>query len=409
MDVAVVVRVDLDDGFLTVPEDHPDELVVPPQLNNRLIKLGPIGLNNAQRKHGRTVIDPDLMLTSVTKETGQAKMAPPTQRSSVTTMPIDILLLIALPASGKSELRRYMELLDPATALNDLRLGPTVQLDDYPYVHMMRRISQEVRAAGDEPVFFEADDQPFIDPMEWGTLMHLLNFDFEDLDDRPPELTLGRAAPWLFDRIDSARQLAGLPAALGDLAPLTLKRLESALEPEAKALHENKIAAIPENMEGKTIVMEMARGGPEGAGLPLPAPHGYQYSLSLLNEEILQRASILYVWVEPEESRRKNVERAQPGRDGDASILHHGVPEAVMRGEYGTDDLMYLLAAGGGSFVFIEKGHQRFGLPTGVFDNRDDLTSFLREDQSEWSQFKVRQLHRELVNATAGLRTRPQQ
>ena len=93
------------------------------------------------------------------------------------------------------------------------------------------------------------------------------------------------------------------------------------------------------------------------------------------------------------------------GREGDASILNHGVPEAVMRNDYGTDDLMWLLAAGGGSFVFVEKGDERFGLPTGVFDNRNDLTSFLRADEDNWSLFETRQLHRELVNATAGLRT----
>ena len=58
-------------------------------------------------------------------------------------------------------------------------------------------------------------------------------------------------------------------------------------------------------------------------------------------------------------------------------------------------------------FVVVEKGDNKFALPTGVFDNRNDLTSFLRQDQNEWSQFELRQLHRELVNATAGLRISP--
>ena len=52
---------------------------------------------------------------------------------------IDILLLLALPASGKSEVRRYLANLTPAQCRDDFHLGPTVQLDDYPYVHMMRR------------------------------------------------------------------------------------------------------------------------------------------------------------------------------------------------------------------------------------------------------------------------------
>jgi len=136
----------------------------------------------------------------------------------------------------------------------------------------------------------------------------------------------------------------------------------------------------------------------------LPSPYGYQHALQQLSDDILGRASILYVWVDPEESRQKNLDRAVPGRDGDASILHHGVPEAVMRNDYGTDDLMWLLAQGGGSFVIVEKDNGKFAIPTGVFDNRSDLTSFLRAEHSEWSPFELRQLHRELVNATTALR-----
>lgn len=321
-------------------------------------------------------------------------------------MAIEILLLLALPASGKSELRRYMASLDPVAALTDLNLGRTVQIDDYPYVHMMRRISAEVRAAGDRPVFFASDNQPFLQPDDWSTLIHLINLDYADLATWPDELTTGTAARWLFGRIDQARQLSGLPPAIAPLEPLTLKRLEAALEHEAQQVFDDKIAAIPDSLADKTVVIEFARGGPEGSTLPLPAPYGYQHALSLLDNSILERATILYVWVEPEESRRKNVERSVPGKEGDASILHHGVPEAVMRGDYGVDDLMWLLAAGGGSSVLVDKGDTQFAIPTGVFDNRADLTSFLRDEPENWSRFEVQQLHRELINATAGLRSR---
>ncbi len=320
-------------------------------------------------------------------------------------MPIETLLLLALPASGKSELRRYLESLDPNVASHDLGIGPTVQIDDYPYVHMMRRIGEEIRAAGEEPVFFASNEEPFLDARDWGTLIHLVNFDYNDLSDPPEEPIFGAAARWLFARIDRARQLAGMPAAIEPLGPLVRKRLESALEDESRRLFTDKIAAIPENLDGCTVVIEFARGGPEGSPLPLPPPYGYQYALSLLSEEILTRAAILYVWVDPEESRRKNVERAVPGLEGDASILHHGVPESVMRGDYGLDDLMWLLAEGGGSVVPVERGDQRYALPTGVFDNRSDLTSFLRGDQQSWSRFELQQLHQELVNATAGIRS----
>ena len=319
-------------------------------------------------------------------------------------MALEILLLLALPASGKSELRRYLASLDPATAMADLRLGPTVQLDDYPYVHMMRRIAEEVVAAGEPPVFFASNDEPFLDARDWGTLIHLLNQDYADLVGHPQQPAAGAAAQWLFSRIDGARVLAGMPPAIAGLGAMTRKRLANSLEQEARTVSDEKNPSIPDNLEGRTVVIEFARGGPEGASLPLPAPYGYGYSLSLLSAEILERASILYVWVDPEESRRRNIERARPGREGDASTLHHGVPEAVMRNDYGTDDLMWLLAEGGGSYVFVEKEGRQFALPAGVFDNREDLTSFLRSEPSSWSAFELRQLHREVVNATAGLR-----
>jgi hypothetical protein len=297
-----------------------------------------------------------------------------------------------------------LDTLDPVQAADDLHLGPTVQLDDYPYVHMMRRIGEEVRAAGERPVFFASNDGPFLETGDWGTLIHLLNADFTDLTNPPSNLPAGSAATWLFDRIDSARDAAGLPPVIGTLAPMTQKRLMKVLESEARTVFDDKKAATPPSLEGKTVVIEFARGGPEGSALPLPAPYGYQYSLAQLDDTILERAAILYVWVDPEESRRKNIERAQSGPDGDASILHHGVPEAVMRNDYGTDDLMWLLAEGGGSAIVIDKSDRRFVIPTGVFDNRDDFTSFLRAEESAWSLFELRQLHRELVNATAGIR-----
>ena len=187
-------------------------------------------------------------------------------------MPIDVFLLLALPASGKSELRRYMESLDPIAALHDLNLGPTVQLDDYPYVHMMRRIGEETRAAGDTPAFFASNDEPFLDARDWGTLMHLLNFDYADLSVDLEPLTTGTAARWLFARIDRARDLAGLPPAIASLEPLTLKRLENALEVEAQRLFDEKVAAIPDTLDGKTVVIEFARGGPAGRPLAPPGP-----------------------------------------------------------------------------------------------------------------------------------------
>jgi len=310
---------------------------------------------------------------------------------------IDTLLLLALPASGKSELRRYLAHLEPEIAERDLHLGPTVQLDDYPYVHLMRRIGQELELMGEPPIFFRDDATPFSDPRDWGTLVNLVNEDYQRLG-----ISAGRpesAAGWLFDRIDRARIAVGATPALGNLDRSIRDRLEQALDAEIAGAWEELAEVVSSWSEGDTVVIEFARGGPGGSTMPIEPPHGYTYSLGQLSPEILDRASILYVWVTPEESRRRNNERARPGRDGDASILHHGVPEAVMRDDYGTDDLPWLIDQAGGDAVRIESGGDATMIPTAVFDNRTDHTSFLRADFELWPPDQVEALHQELGRA----------
>jgi hypothetical protein len=307
---------------------------------------------------------------------------------------IDTVLLLALPASGKSELRRYLAHLEPEVAERDLHLGPTVQLDDYPYVHLMRRIGQELKLMGEHPIFFPDDATTFTEPRDWGTLVHLVNEDYQLLGTTPdrPEF----AARWLFDRIDRARRAVGATPELGRLDTSVRDRLERALDAEAGNAWEGVAAAVSSWRRGDTVVIEFARGGPDGAGMPLDPPHGYAYSLGQLSQEILDRATILYVWVTPEESRRRNDERARPGRGGDASILHHGVPEAVMLDDYGTDDLPWLIEQAGGDAVRIGNGDAATVIPAAVFDNRSDHTSFLRADPEFWSQDRTAVLHVEL-------------
>ena len=310
---------------------------------------------------------------------------------------IDTLLLLALPASGKSELRRYLAHLDLQVAEDDLHLGPTVQLDDYPYVHMMRRIAQELALMGEGSVFFDDDTLPFADPRDWGALIHLLNEDYRLLGSTPVRPT--SSARWLFDRLDRARLSVGAVPALSELDQSTRDRLAQALEDEALELWTELADAVGSWREGDTVVIEFARGGPEGAAMPLEAPIGYAYSLGQLSDEILARASILYVWVSPDESRRRNYERARPGRAEDASILHHGVPEAVMRGDYGTDDLPWLIEQGGGMEVVVDRNGDPIRIPVALFDNRSDHTSFLRDEPDGWPAAAIEDLHAELRTA----------
>mgnify|MGYP003604610059 CR=1 FL=1 len=52
----------------------------------------------------------------------------------MSTQILDTVLLFSLPASGKSETRTYMASLTPEQCVQEMAMGPTVQLDDYPYV-----------------------------------------------------------------------------------------------------------------------------------------------------------------------------------------------------------------------------------------------------------------------------------
>ena len=310
---------------------------------------------------------------------------------------LDVVLLLALPASGKSEVRRYFASLTPEQCRDEMHMGPTAQLDDYPYVHMMRRVSQELRKRGHDGVFFDSDELPMKESRDWGTLIELINEDFDDLTHcrRPAPVS---AASWLLDRFDAARAKVGATPAFKAMPPAARAELVAALEAESQELVRDKNAAIPDSLDGRTIVIEFARGGPDGATPPLPAPLGYRYSLAQLSDAILSRSSILYVWVTPEESRRKNHERTDPNDPG--SILHHGVPMPVMLGDYGTDDMEWLIAnAKRPGTVHVEARGRTWDVPIARFDNRVDKTTFVRGDRPAWKPEQVKALHEGLSGA----------
>ncbi len=310
---------------------------------------------------------------------------------------LETVLLLALPASGKSEVRRYLSQLSPEECARDFHMGPTVQLDDFPYVHLMRRIDDELEKGGAARIFFHSSSRPFSDARDWGTLIELVNEDHADLVARRVA-TPRSAAALLFDRVEAAAAKAGVPARLSALDGATRDRLADALEAEARALLDEKHAAYPDTLSGRTLVIEFARGGPQGSSLPLAAPYGYGYSLAQLSPAILERASILYVWVTPEESRRKNEARTDPNDPG--SILHHGVPIEVMLNDYGTDDMTWLEEHSDRPGTVAVAAHGRtFHVPVGRFDNRVDKTSFLRNDRAAWRPDEVRAVHEGLRGA----------
>jgi len=306
----------------------------------------------------------------------------------------DAILLLALPASGKSEVRRYLEALSDEERRDLFHMGPLVQLDDFPYVHIMRRIDEISSGAGLGRVFFEAADGSFADPIEWGALTALLDEDCDDLEG------LRRRAPqdpirWLLDRFDRARRAVG-GAPVGESIGASLADLLSeGLEGEVRGLIDGWNRALPDSLDGRTAVIELARGGPEGSRGPLEAPMGYGYSLSVFSDAVLERAAVLYIWVTPEISRRKNRERADP--DDPGSILHHGVPERVMRRDYGRDDMDHLLEASGEPDAIRIRGRL---VPAVRLDNREDMTTLLRAPREEWGLGDERRLRKAVRGAT---------
>ncbi len=314
---------------------------------------------------------------------------------------LDILLLMALPASGKSEARTYLASLSPEECHEHFGIGHTVQLDDFPYVHVMRCISDAMIARDLDGPYFRSAALPFREPLDWGTLVELVNEDYRDLvsGNKPAPAS---AAAWLFERLDRAREVVGAPAVFAGMDATLRAELEKELEAECRDLLEKKNAEHPDTLEGKTVVIEFARGGADGSPMPLVRPYGYNYSLPQLAPEILNKAAILYIWVTPEESRRKNLARTDPNDPG--SILNHGVPNAVMYGDYGCDDMQWLLDnSDRPDTVRVERDGKTWHLPVGRFDNRVDLTSFVRDDLGHWQPADVEKLRAGMEAAFSAL------
>lgn len=121
--------------------------------------------------------------------------------------------------------------------------------------------------------------------------------------------------------------------------------------------YRKKLARNPNYHASKTTLIEFARGGENGIGEAL----GY------LHEDILKRASLLYIKVSYEESVRKNRRRARKGQED--SILYHSLPDEKMDFYYKTND-WETIAAKNPTHIDV-KG---FKVPYGVFENEPEKT-----------------------------------
>jgi hypothetical protein len=319
--------------------------------------------------------------------------------SGATARRIDTLLVLGLPASGKTVILRYLSRVLSHLADTDLRVGQTIHLDDFPYVRFMWRICEVVEELGHGSVLLDPTGLKFEDLREWGTLIHLLNEDYAALREsgypttQPP-------GEWIVDRLETAHAQAGMPSPFLRLGPGIRKAVATAIDDEAARFFAEWAARS--RPPGSTVVIEFARGGPEGADLPLDSPHGYAYALSLLSAEILRRATVLYVWVTPEESLHRNRQRAEPGSHG--SVLHHGVPETVMRASYGTDDMSWLIDhAERPGTITVHAHESTFHLPVARFDNRRELETFRSGDPTATDSELDEQVYTTFREAFAGL------
>jgi len=121
--------------------------------------------------------------------------------------------------------------------------------------------------------------------------------------------------------------------------------------------YRKKLARTPAYHDGITTLVEFARGG----------EHGIYEALNYLHEEILRRASLIYIKVSYEESVRKNRRRARKGEED--SILYHSLPDEKMEFYYKTND-WEKLAAKDPACIEV-KG---FRIPYAVFENEPEKT-----------------------------------
>jgi hypothetical protein len=117
------------------------------------------------------------------------------------------------------------------------------------------------------------------------------------------------------------------------------------------------IVKDPAYHDRKTSLVEFARGG----------DNAIHHALTFLSDEMLSKASLLYIRVDYEESVRKNRRRARKGEED--SILYHSLPDEKMEFYYRTNDWEQIEARDAN---FIEvRGHR---IPYAVFENMPEKT-----------------------------------
>lgn len=324
---------------------------------------------------------------------------------------IPVVLLCALPASGKSESRAYLRSLPVEKSRSEFKIGfPTVQLDDYPYVEMMRFFDNELQKLGEKRSFYWSEYFPAMDNYIWGVLIQMLNEDYYDVVNKR---TINTTEPmkWMMERFDRVFTERGMKPPFAKYSQDVRNKLIAKFDNHVANFLKEKNEYASTFTKDRTIVIEFARGGGCGSErypdfFPLPDPFGYQYSLRQLCPDILANCAMLYIKVTPQQSFDKNIARAPPpGWDGSGDIFHC-VPEMVMRFDYGCDDFEYMLKQSDKPStlkIVSDSEKKTYYIPVGIFDNTEDLTTFCRGDPKDWPKESVEKIHAAMTAAFTGL------
>ena len=94
------------------------------------------------------------------------------------TKVLPVLMFCALPASGKSETRRYLKTLTKEDT-QKFHLGETsTQVDDFPYVDGMKKIDEAALKVLGHTIFFNTTDFNLYNDYDWATLIYLITHFF---------------------------------------------------------------------------------------------------------------------------------------------------------------------------------------------------------------------------------------
>jgi hypothetical protein len=208
-----------------------------------------------------------------------------------------ILIITGRPAAGKSEVIDFLKKADPAERRDRFHIVDFEELDDFLYVWETFEIDDILSAHG-KPRIWTDEKYWFKEHFIWNLYIERINLEYR-----------------------------------------------------------KKIARDAAYHDGKTTLIEFARGG----------PNGIEEALNVLHEEILKRARLIYIKVSYEESVRKNRRRARKGEEH--SILYHSLPDEKMDFYYKTNDWETLAARN--PDVIEVKG---FGVPYAVFENEPEKT-----------------------------------